>query len=123
MPIPETPNKLFVKEIINKSGLTIVLANDKNEKEIITIYFAIIYGFRNLDESYHLRTCDENPVLTEHWTLFKSTGGDFIEGFNHLTYDIYKDDVINYLIVTSDDIVEILAHKNAEVLVTKNLIS
>jgi len=122
-PISGIPNKLFVKELKHKEGLKIVLANDKNENEIITLFFKWQYGYRNLDESYHLRTWDETPFLIQDWSLFTSREGDFIESFNHLSYDIYKDKVVNYIIVTSNDIVEVLAHEGAEVLVTKEIVS
>lgn len=121
-PIPEIPSKLFVKELLHKDGLTIVLANEKNEKEIITIYFKWQYGYRNLDESYHLKTTNDMPFLMQDWSLFISNNGDFIESFNKLTYDIYKDKLVNYIIVTSNDIVEILAHIEMEVMVTKKVL-
>lgn len=122
-PISGIPSKVFVKELKHKDGLTIVLANDENENEIISLYFKWQYGYRNLDESYHLRTWDEIPFLIQDWSLFITRSGDFIEMFNHLTYDIYKGKVVNYIIATSDDIVEVIAHEELDVVVTRELIS
>ncbi|SEA67309.1 hypothetical protein SAMN05192529_1442 [Arachidicoccus rhizosphaerae] len=122
-PISHIPNKLYVKEMVYNGGLTIKLANDKDENEIITIYFELQYAFRNIDESYHLRTSFEVPFLLQDWSLYISMKGDFIDIFNHLTYNIYKGKLVNYIIVTSNDIIEILAHEDAKVQVSKKIIS
>lgn len=122
-PLPNIPNKLFLKELVHKDGLTIVLGNESNQNEIVTIHLEHCYGYRNFDESYHLRTLDEIPFILQDWCLYITKEGDFIESFNRLSYDIYKDWAVNYMIVTSDGIIEIIAASGAEVIVTKEIVS
>ena len=48
------------------------------------------------------------PFPNERWSLFKVSVGDFIDSFNQLTLNLYKENIINYMIITPNDVVEIL---------------
>lgn len=112
-PMPLIPNDLAIKSLIDdSSGFKLSLYNAEVDiQKAETIYwveFDFYYGYRNLDESYHLNTWRKMPFPNERWSLFKVSVGDFIDSFNQLTLNLYKENIINYMIITPNDVVEIL---------------
>lgn len=123
-PLVEIPSSVSVERLIDDSdGFKIYLydanVDIENIETIFLIEFDFYFGYRNLDESYHLNTWRELPFPTDTWSLFRTTRGDFVRSFNELTLNIHKDKVVNYMICTSNDVVEILTSRDVDITVTK----
>jgi len=124
VPVKWLPANLMVKSLRDDlEGLNIVLYESEQDihdiTDVFVISFAQHYGYRNLDESFHLKTWGDFPVLLEDWSLFLTKSGDFIDSFNLLSFNIYKDDIVNYIIATPNDVIEVIAHKDCNIVITK----
>lgn len=122
-PIPDIPKKLLVKSLVDDfDGFKVLLYEEGQEIEnpatIFTIKFISHLAYRNLDESFHLRTWDENEFPLNGGSLYRTDRGDFIDSFNHLSYGIYKDRLMNHIITTSNDVLEVITFIDAEIIAT-----
>jgi hypothetical protein len=76
------------------------------------IKFESYLGYQNFDESDRLNSLDYFPVNTREWCLFKSNNSDYIDRVMKETAGKYDaGEIIHFAIVTSNDIIDILALK------------
>ncbi|CAD5903199.1 hypothetical protein [Carnobacterium maltaromaticum] len=114
----QVPKESYELEAINydNKGLLIRL---ESIQTIVTIHFpGVIEGFRTTDEGNRWKTVSE--ILSTHnkgifagRILFKVSESDFSKWIESESFNfIQKDDVTHYLIVTSNDLTDILAYED-----------
>lgn len=114
----QVPKESYELEAINydNKGLLIRL---ESIQTIVTIHFpGVIEGFRTTDEGNRWKTVSE--ILSNHnkgiftgRVIFKVSDSDFSKWIESESFSfIKKEDVVHYLIVTSNDLTDVLAYES-----------
>lgn len=113
-PIHGMLSQLYVESLSDDyEGLKIILKGGDISDRLLKVRFTSHLGYRNVDETYRLKTLDEHPILTEQWPLFKSIDNDFVQWMLSESYGTLDASTpyINYIICTPNDIVEIVSYE------------
>jgi len=91
-------------------GFRLVLKGEKEEDKCVKLLFESNLGYRNLDESQRLKTLNENPILTEKWSFYKTNKSLFLDWFKNESYNVYDSkEITHYIITTPNDIIDIIS--------------
>jgi hypothetical protein len=111
-PIPNLPPKLYLEGLYDDyQGFKLLLKGEDSSGRLLKIEFTSRLGYRNIDETYRLKTLNNHPILTSQWPLFVSKNDDFtkwIETESTGTVDPLVS-YNNYIICTPNDIVEVVS--------------
>ena len=117
-PTHDIPQQLYLEELCdNYDGLTLLLKGKNTSDKLLKINFTTRLGYRNIDETYRLRTLNLYPDLTAQWSLFKSKDDsciNFIVSESTGTIET-SEPYINYIICTPNDILEVVASEEPSV--------
>lgn len=88
----------------NKLVLNIFL-----KEKIINIAFEEIFFYRLIGESYALKTLNKHNFNGKDW-FFSTKESELIDWFNEQSEFIYEKEIIHYLIITMDFIIEVICN-------------
>lgn len=114
----QVPKESFELEAINYDNKGLLIRLESNQT-VVTIHFSgVIEGFRTTDEGNRWKTISE--ILSNHnkgifagRIIFKVSESDFSKWIESESFTfIKKDDVTHYLIVTNNDLTDVLAYED-----------
>lgn len=114
----QVPKESYELEAINYDNKGLLIRLESNQT-IVTIHFpGVIEGFRTTDEGNRWKTVSE--ILSNHnkgifagRIIFKVSESDFSKWIESESFTfIKKDDVTHYLIVTNNDLTDVLAYED-----------
>jgi hypothetical protein len=111
-PVANIPSQLYLEGLHDDyEGFRLFLKGKDTSDRILKIQFTTYLGYRNIDETYRLKTLQKHRILTTGWPLFISKDDDFIAWIiteSTGTVDNSKP-YFNYIICTPNDIVEVVS--------------
>ena len=103
-------NRLLVNSRYSSGALKITLSStQENKMDEIQIVFDWVHSFRITDEGDLLKLQDDlsGQMLTGFYVV---EGSEYLSWFNNQSYNIHNNDnIVHYLIVTSDDAIDVLS--------------
>jgi len=103
-------NRLLVNFRYSSGALKITLSStQENKMDEIQIVFDWVHSFRITDEGDLLKLQDDlsGQMLTGFYVV---EGSEYLSWFNNQSYNIHNNDnIVHYLIVTSDDAIDVLS--------------
>lgn len=109
-PIEGLPKRLYCEGIHDDyEGLRILLKGEEKESSMLRLLFDAVLAYRNVDESYLLKTIDkiEDPGQS---TLYVVENSSWVEWFKEESYNTLQNSKINhYAIYTPNDCIDILS--------------
>lgn len=105
------PKTIYLKALYDDSkGLRLIVKKEK-EDEYYLIHFDQYICYRNSDESERIKFFNSNRTIREPWSLFILNTSDFIDWIveESLEIHIQRNELTHYLIITPDDIVDIIS--------------
>jgi hypothetical protein len=109
-PLPDIPDEMWMAAIHNDSeGFRIILECTDPTRPQLRIRFEKLYGYRNFNESYRLKTWTEFRGERPS-SLFIVENSKLVRWFHQETTNLHANDrVVHYAIHTGDDCIDILA--------------
>ena len=111
-PLPDIPSKMFLEGLIDDyEGFRLLLKGDRITSGVLKIEFRTRIGYRNMDETYRLKSLNKYPILTSPWSLFKIKNDEFVIWVCDESNGILDDSnlLTNYIFCTPNDIVEVIS--------------
>lgn len=115
-PLQGIPEKLYCEAIHDDcEGFRIILQGEKTGSGMIKILFNPAIAYRNIDESYLIKTLSRISSL-EKSSLYIVENSKWTKWFHEESYDVYDDrKIIHYSIITPGDCIDILAEYSPNV--------
>ena len=117
-PVENIPPQLYLEGLHDDyEGLRLLLKGKDSSDPLLQVRFKNRLGYRNIDETYRLRTLDRHKILTTQWPLFISRQDDFIDWIIEESSGTVDTTVLytNYIFCTPNDIVEIVTDEEPSV--------
>jgi len=114
MPILDVPPKLYLEGLHDDyDGFRLLLKGEDLSGRFLKIEFTSHVGYRNIDESYRLKTLERFPILTSQWPLFVASNDEFINWICFESAETINNKLShkNYIICTPNDIVEVISNE------------
>lgn len=109
-PVEGIPKKLYCEAIHDDyEGLRVILKGEDNQSNVLRLFFETVLAYKNIDESYLLRTIEKIDSPGES-TLYTVENSNWIKWFCEESYDtIEKNSITHYAIYTPNDCIDVLS--------------
>lgn len=110
-PLENIPAPLYLEAMHDDcEGVRFLLRDGSEDGRVLRIVFDSPLGYRNVGESYRLKTWEENESFEGHSSLLIVEGSDFLEWFHDKSYNMQTDlPIVHYAIFTPDDCIDVLS--------------
>jgi phospholipase C len=117
-PIPKLTGRVIVDKVEDTDeGLAIYIHQSKTEKKF-KILFDSYVAYRNMDESYRVRTVSEHGGFENSLNIV--TSSSWLEWMHAESQGYYQgEDIIHYSVITDADFIDILSEFDPEIQILK----